>query len=102
MGPAITLTSRPLVRAMLSFFGLQTVALLAPLYGSLALVMPYPYLPNIVERWVFQDPETLQRVAREFGDPVSPWLSLLVIVGYCSLLIGAAALIFHRRDMAGS
>jgi hypothetical protein len=72
---------------MLSFFGLQTVALLAPLYGPLALVMPYPHLPNIIEHWVFRDSETLQRVAREFGGPVSPWFSVLVIIGYCSMLM---------------
>jgi hypothetical protein len=94
-------TRSSLAGAMLGFFGLQTLALLSPLYGRLALLMPYPHLPNITEHWIFRDPEQLRRVAADFGQSVSPLVSLVVIGGYCAVLVGGAAVLFERRDLTG-
>lgn len=94
-------TRSALAGAMLSFFGLQTVALLEPFYGRLAVLMPYPHLPNIVERWVFHDPQTLQKVTTSFGGPVSPWLSIAVVLAYSAAFVAGAFALFARRDLAG-
>lgn len=102
MEPAITLTSRPPRRGDAQLLWPADRRPARATLRAAGARDALPHLSNIVERWVFQDSETLQRVAREFGGPVSPWLSVLVIVGYCSLLIGGAALLFHRHNMAGS
>jgi ABC-type transport system involved in multi-copper enzyme maturation permease subunit len=97
---ATVVTRSALAGAMVGFFGLQMVALLSPLYGRLALFMPYPHLTNITEHWVFRDPEMLRRVAADFSMPVSPLVSVVVIAGYCLALLAGAAVLFERRDLA--
>jgi ABC-type transport system involved in multi-copper enzyme maturation permease subunit len=98
---ATVATRSALAGAMLSFFGLQTVALLEPLYGRLAILLPYPHLPNILERWVFHDPATLQKVTASFGGPVSPWVSVAVVLAYSAAFVAGAFALFARRDLAG-
>lgn len=85
--------------AFLSFFGLQTTALLSPFYGRLALLMPYPHLPNILERWVFRDPVALKRVAAELGT-ISPAISILVVLIYSALFTIGGLYLFCTRDMS--
>lgn len=98
----VTIATRSAVGgALLSFFGLQTVALLSPLYGALAIVMPYPHLPNIIERWSFRDSESLNQVTQGFGYAVSPLASIAVVVTYCGVAMLIAALLFYRRDITG-
>lgn len=87
--------------ALVSFFGLQTIALLSPLYGRLAMVMPYPHVPNIIERWSFRDVETLNRVTQELGMPTSPLVSMGIVLAYCTAAVVGAGWVFVRRDMAG-
>jgi ABC-type transport system involved in multi-copper enzyme maturation permease subunit len=94
-------TRSALAGAMLSFFGLQTVAMLEPFYGRLALLMPYPHLPNIIERWVFHDPVILSRIDASFGSPISPWISIAVVLAYSAVFTVGAFALFDRQDLAG-
>lgn len=90
-----------LAGALISFFGLQTLALLSPFYGPLAVALPYPHLPNIVERWTFRDPATLSRITQELGGPVSPLISMGVVLLYCVLALIGATWLFAKRDIEG-
>jgi len=88
--------------AVLTFFGVQTLALLSPFYGPLAIVMPYPHLPNIIERWVFRDADAVSYVTRDFGYSVSPLFSMGVVLAYCGGALLAASVLFHHRDMTSA
>ena len=87
--------------ALISFFGLQTLALLSPFFGPAARLLPYPHLPNVIEHWVFRDAATLRQIDHDFGMPVAPWLSVVVVLGYCALAVLSAGIIFWKRDMHG-
>jgi hypothetical protein len=65
------------------------------------MVLPYPHLPNVVERWSFRDAATLARVIENLGGPVSPLLSTLVVLCYCAAALIGAGVLFQRRDITG-
>jgi ABC-type transport system involved in multi-copper enzyme maturation permease subunit len=98
----VTVITRSTVAgAFVAFFGLQTIAICAPGFGRFAILMPYPHMYNITERWASRDPELLARVSGWLGGPTSPWLSCAVIIGYSAALLLAAFAVFERRDLTG-
>lgn len=71
------------------------------LIAGSAIVLPTAHIQNLRAHLVFEDPQLLTLMTTTFNGPVSPVVSLLIVLGYIALLVGAGLVIFQRRDLAG-
>lgn len=65
------------------------------------IVLPTAHIQNLRAHWAFEDPQLLTGMTTTFNGAVSPSVSLLIVLGYIALLVGASLVIFQRRDLAG-
>lgn len=78
-----------------------TVPLLGRLVKGASIISPMEHLDNLRARSVEFTPEEAAYFTALFNRTVSPYASVLVVIGYILLLLVSSLYLFNRRDMAG-
>jgi ABC-type transport system involved in multi-copper enzyme maturation permease subunit len=71
------------------------------LIAGSAIVLPSAHIQNLRDHWGSQGMQILTTMTPVFNGSVSPVLSLLIMLVYIALLVGAGLVVFQRRDLAG-
>lgn len=86
---------------VVGFVSTQILGVASLLSQTAAKILPVAHLQNISAQWVFKQPELDMQLNQMFGGPMSPVVSLAVVLGYIAALAVAGTWMFKTRDMAG-
>lgn len=86
---------------VVGFVSSQILGVAAFLSTVAAKILPVAHLQNISAQWVFKQPEMNMQINQMFGGPISPMVSLAVVLGYIAVFIAVSIWMFKSRDMAG-
>jgi ABC-type transport system involved in multi-copper enzyme maturation permease subunit len=86
---------------VVGFVTMQVLGVASFLSKMAAKILPYAHLQNISAEWVTKRTEMKAQVLQFFGGPISPTVSLAVVLGYTAVFIAVAVWMFKTRDMAG-
>jgi ABC-type transport system involved in multi-copper enzyme maturation permease subunit len=86
---------------VVGFVSTQILGVASLLSKTAAKILPVAHLQNISAQWVFKQPEMAAQIEGMFGGPISPAVSLAVVLGYIAAFIAISIWLFKTRDMAG-
>jgi ABC-2 type transport system permease protein len=86
---------------VVGFVAMQILGVASFLSKTAAKILPYAHLQNISAEWVTKRTEMKAQILQMFGGPISPVVSLVVVLGYIAVFIALAVWMFKTRDMAG-
>jgi ABC-type transport system involved in multi-copper enzyme maturation permease subunit len=86
---------------VVGFVAMQILAVASFLSNAAAKILPYAHLQNISAEWVTKRPEMKAQVLQMFGGPISPAISLAIVLSYIAVFLGISVWMFKTRDMAG-
>ena len=86
---------------VVGFVSTQILGVASLLSKTAAKILPVAHLQNISAQWVMKQPDMTAQVEGMFGGPISPMVSLAVVLGYIVALVAAGIWLFKTRDMAG-
>jgi ABC-2 type transport system permease protein len=86
---------------VVGFVSTQILGVASLLSKTAAKILPVAHLQNISAQWIMKQPEMTAQIEGMFGRPISPVVSLAVVLGYIAVLAAAGIWLFKTRDMAG-